>query len=113
MAVAPPLYRFLDVSIDLCTGLEETLQGKLPIVPYYLEAEASFRAMIECESIFASKMGSTGEDSMEHSSVMPVILIIPASRGEQQPQTLIGSAVDMGEQKSAVKAWRLDNVPSG
>ena len=61
LAVAPSLYRFLDVSIDLCTGLEETLQGKLPIVPHYFEAKASFRAMIECESIFTSKMGSTGD----------------------------------------------------
>ena len=91
LAIAPSMYRFLDVSIDLYTGIDETLQGKVPIVPDYFEAEASFRAMIECESIFTSKMGSTGEDNMEHSTEMPVILNIPASSAERRPQTLIGT----------------------
>jgi hypothetical protein len=110
LAVAPSLYRFLDVSIDLCTGLEETLQGKLPVVPYYFEAEESFRAMIECESIFTSKMGSTGEDILEHNTVRTAILNIPASGREQQSQTLIGSAVDMGEQRFC-KSCKKSKLP--
>ena len=65
--VAPSLYRFVDLSIELCTGLKETLKGKLPIVPEYLAASENFLAMVECRDVVEGKFGSTREDIKEQS----------------------------------------------
>ena len=46
LTLLPKLFRYCDVSIDLCVRFKDTLEGRIPEVPEYLAANQSLKTLV-------------------------------------------------------------------
>jgi hypothetical protein len=85
LVVAPRLYRFLDLSLELCITMADTLAGKTPVVPAYLSIRESLTNLVK----FLEILGMTqlrGKDNSNQQQLTPTSELIHCSSCKRSQQ---------------------------
>ena len=85
LVVAPRLYRFLDLSLELCITMADTLAGKTPVVPAYLSIRKSLTDLVKFLEISGMpQLG--GKDNQQQSTPTSELFHCSSCKRSQQAE---------------------------
>ena len=89
LVIAPRLYRFLDLSLELCITMADTLAGKTPVVPSYLSIRESLCSLVKFLEVSGMPQLGGKEDSNQQQLVPAAatdLIHCPSCKRSQQAE---------------------------